>query len=43
MDPLEVARSHDRLAPDRGREDFPQENGVAQHEWAIAYLICQRP
>jgi len=43
MDPLDVARSYDRIAHHWDSEDFPRGNGIAQHERAIAFTELRGP
>ncbi|RZI44720.1 class I SAM-dependent methyltransferase [Herbaspirillum sp. HC18] len=42
MTPAEVARSYDELADQWNSDEFPRENGIAQHKRAIAFLEEKR-
>lgn len=43
MNPLDVAASYDRLAARWDGDDFPRENGIAQHERALAFTTGPGP
>ena len=42
MTPDEVGRSYDELAARWTSENFPRENGIAQHERAVAFVRTRR-
>jgi SAM-dependent methyltransferase len=42
MKPSDIARSYDRIADRWNSETFPRNNGIAQHERAIAFLKDKR-
>jgi hypothetical protein len=42
MTPSEIARSYDQLADQWNSEGFPRNNGIEQHERAIAFLKERR-
>lgn len=43
MDPKDVGKSYDRLASHWDSDRFPRENGIAQHEKAIAFTDLRGP
>ena len=42
MHPTEIAQSYDQIAERWSSASFPASNGIAQHEWAIAFLPQKR-
>lgn len=42
MDPIKIAEGYDRLAEQWASDSFPKENGIPQHERAIAFLKEKR-
>lgn len=43
MTPDDIAESYDQIADIWNREDFPRDNGIRQHERAIAFVTARGP